>query len=232
MKDTFYFSHDYNARTDDKIKKLIRKHGFAGYGIYWAIIEDLYNNANALETDYDGIAFDMREDEETIKSIINDFELFALENGVFGSLSVQSRLDARDEKSKKARASAKKRWDNDANASDIDANALQTHSDSNAIKERKGKEIKGKDNKDSNELVGLEFLNQSEIFFKEKERTKRVNIKLVKRKADEFWTNNYSGSNDKLEYNDVKRHFGNWFDKLDLSQYQQKNYGLDRVIPI
>ena len=42
-KETFYFSHDYNARNDIKIKKLILKHGFCGYGIFWAIIEDLYN---------------------------------------------------------------------------------------------------------------------------------------------------------------------------------------------
>ena len=40
MKNTFYFSHDYNARNDIKIKKLIAKHGYLGYGIFWAIIED------------------------------------------------------------------------------------------------------------------------------------------------------------------------------------------------
>ena len=78
-KDTFYFSHDYNARSDDKIKNLIRKHGVAGYGIFWCIIEDLYNNANALRLDYEGIAYDLRADCETIKSIINNFDLF-LEN--------------------------------------------------------------------------------------------------------------------------------------------------------
>ena len=44
MKDTFYFPHDYNSRTDEKIKLLIRKHGIEGYGIFWAIVEDLYNN--------------------------------------------------------------------------------------------------------------------------------------------------------------------------------------------
>ena len=39
---------------------LLRKHGMIGYGIYWAIIEDLYNNANALRLDYEGIAFEYR----------------------------------------------------------------------------------------------------------------------------------------------------------------------------
>jgi O6-methylguanine-DNA--protein-cysteine methyltransferase len=136
-KDTFYFSHDYNARTDSKIKKLIRVHGYEGYGIYWAIVEDLYNNANALPTDYDSIAFDLHTQSELIKSILNDFDLFDLTADYFGSNSVSRRLEERENKSNKAKESAKKRWDN--------ANAMRTHSDSNAIKERKGKERKEKE---------------------------------------------------------------------------------------
>ena len=50
MKETFYFSHDYNTRSDAKIKKLIQKHGYFGYGIFWCLVEDLYQNANALQT--------------------------------------------------------------------------------------------------------------------------------------------------------------------------------------
>lgn len=142
-KDTFYFSHDYNARSDHKIKKLIRNHGFAGYGIYWAIIENLYDNANALPTDYETIAYDFRTDESTIKSIINDFDLFIVDGEEFGSMSVQARLSLRDEKSLKARESARKRWDKVKK----DANALPTESDPIAIKESKGKESKGNKNK-------------------------------------------------------------------------------------
>jgi hypothetical protein len=130
---TFYFSHDYNSRLDEKIKALIRKHGMLGYGVFWAIIEDLYNNANALRTDYEGIAFEMRLDENLIKSIINDFSLFVFEGDYFGSKSVERRLSERETKSKKARESAYKRWGN--------ANAMQSHSEGNAIKESKVKEI-------------------------------------------------------------------------------------------
>jgi len=105
-KETYYFSHDYNARTDEKIKLLIRKHGLKGYGIFWAIIEDLYNNANALRLDCEGIAFELREDVETIKSVIQDFDLFQIKDNYFGSLSVQDRLNKRLGKSAKARESA------------------------------------------------------------------------------------------------------------------------------
>jgi len=140
-KDTFYFSHDYNTRNDQKIKKLISKHGYLGYGLFWAIVEDLYNNANALHLDYDSIAYDLRTTDELVKSIINDFDLFVIDGDIFGSMSIQKRLDERDEKSKKASKSAHYRW----NKSKTDANALPTQSDSNAIKEKKEKEIKEKE---------------------------------------------------------------------------------------
>lgn len=138
MKETFYFSHDYNARYDHKIKRLIAKHGYLGYGLFWAIVEDLYNNANALQTDYESIAFDLRTTPTIIESIIKDFGLFVIENGFFGSLSIEERLNARIQKSKKATESAKMRW----NKCDSNANALQTQSDCNAIKESKVKESK------------------------------------------------------------------------------------------
>ena len=140
-KDTFYFSHDYNARNDEKIKMLIRKHGMIGYGVFWAIVEDLYNNANALRTDYDGIAYDLRLHSDIVKSVLNDFDLFEINGDYFGSSSVQERLDQRNEKSLSARKSASYRW----NKKEENANALQTLSEGNAKKERKGKEIKGKE---------------------------------------------------------------------------------------
>jgi len=137
-KDTFYLSHDYNARNDIKIKKLITKHGYLGYGLFWAIIEELYNNANALPTDYECIAFDLRTTSDIIESIVKDFDLFVIDKESFGSISVERRLEEWNKKSIKARKSALKRWGKEKK----DANALQTQSDSNAIKESKVKENK------------------------------------------------------------------------------------------
>ena len=48
---SFYFSHDYNARNDAKIKKHLRTQCMIGYGIFFYNVEDLYNNANALNLD-------------------------------------------------------------------------------------------------------------------------------------------------------------------------------------
>jgi hypothetical protein len=133
MKDSYYFSHDYNARNDEKIKKLIRIHGWTGYGLFWAIIEELYNNANALQSDYEGIAFELRTDKDCIHSILNDFDLFVHDGDKFGSLSVQRRLDEKDIKSKKASINARKRWDN----YERNAIAMPSHEVGNALKEIK-----------------------------------------------------------------------------------------------
>lgn len=143
-KDTFYFSHDYNSRNDSKVRRLVAKHGMAGYGVFWSIVEDLYNNANALQTDYDVIAYDLRVEELMVKSIVEDFNLFVIDGDTFGSSSVERRLNDRNEKSLKAKRSAELRWKKKRFE---DANALQAQSDSNAIKERKGKEKKEKENK-------------------------------------------------------------------------------------
>jgi 5-methylcytosine-specific restriction endonuclease McrA len=106
----FYFTHDYNTRNDSKIKNLLSVHGFLGYGLFWAIIEDLYNNANELPLDYRLLAYDLRCDEKTIKSIINEFSLFVINENSFGSISVQRRLEDRSNKSLNAKTSVFKRW--------------------------------------------------------------------------------------------------------------------------
>jgi uncharacterized protein YdaU (DUF1376 family) len=145
-KDTFYFSHDYNSRTDIKIKRLIAKHGMRGYGIFWAIVEDLYNNANALPLDYESIAYDLREDVKIVESAVNDFSLFLISENEFGSESVERRLNERNEKSVNASKAANLRWERVRTHSEVNANALQEQSEGNAIKERKGKEKKGNKN--------------------------------------------------------------------------------------
>ena len=135
-KDTFYFSPDHISRTDPKIKRLLARHGMQGYGIFWAIVEDLYNNANALQTDYETIAFDLRVDASVVQSIIQDVNLFTFDGEILWSASVERRLIERNNKSEKPRQSALSRW----NKKPDDANAMRTHSEGNAIKERKGKE--------------------------------------------------------------------------------------------
>ena len=78
MKDnSYYFKHDCNARQDEKILALRMKHGWEGYGLYWALIERLRESDNySCVCDYNLIAYDLRSDANKIKSIIEDFRLF------------------------------------------------------------------------------------------------------------------------------------------------------------
>ena len=102
MKDAYYFPHDANAQNDPNIIKLLYKHSWAGYGLYWSIIEKLRNEPDyTMETDYDMIAYALRVEADEIKSIIEDFNLFIIEKGYFYSESLKrrmSRLDAIKEK--------------------------------------------------------------------------------------------------------------------------------------
>ena len=157
MKDTFYFQHDCMTMQDEKIKKLMREFGHEGYGIFWDIIETLYLNANALQTDYAGIAYDMRVDESKLKSVINDFNLFVIKDGFFGSKSVERRLNERYEKSNKAKMAANSRWSNqpfDADELQAQCERIDSECDSNAIKVKESKideskRKKGKYNKEN-----------------------------------------------------------------------------------
>jgi hypothetical protein len=139
---TYYFTHDYNARNDRKLVKVRLKHRQAGVGIYWSLVEMLYEEGGKmLISDTSLIAVELREKEVAVRSVINDFGLFESDEQYFWSNSVKRRLDKRLEKSEKAKESAAHRWQN--------ANAMRTDSDGNAIKERKGKEIKGKKRRES-----------------------------------------------------------------------------------
>lgn len=188
MKETFYFSHDYNARNDEKIKRMMRSHWMLWYGVYWAIIEDLYQNENEMIFDCEWIAFDMRVDQEVIRSILMDFGLFETNISYFSSKSVWERLAKRLEKSAKARESAEKRWWKK------NANAKQTQSDWNAIKESKGKESKVKENKteQSSQDDDRESLYNNKIIKLEEWFEKFWNLypkKVDKKKANQRFMN-------------------------------------------
>lgn len=145
MKETFYFSHDYNARSDWKLVKVMMKHWVAGIWVYWCIIEMLYEEQWYLSIkEYDRISFELRVSYEMIQSVINDYWLFNKDDGNFWSNSVLDRLKQRMDKSEKARISVQKRWDK---KKEENTNVLQTNYDSNTIKERKGKETKEKESK-------------------------------------------------------------------------------------
>lgn len=132
-----YFSHDYNSRNDKKITRLFMKHGISGIGAYWCIIEMLYEESGYLSIDeYERIAFELRCEYEFITSVINDFDLFKIEDGKFFSESAISRIKQRMNKSEKARKSVMKRW----NKNNRNTNVKQTNESRNTNKVKESKE--------------------------------------------------------------------------------------------
>lgn len=71
------FSHANNARYDSRLIALRSRHGWLGYGLYWALIE-LLNAADEaiLVADYCALSYELRVDEATLQSVIEDFDLF------------------------------------------------------------------------------------------------------------------------------------------------------------
>ena len=134
-KATNYFSHDSNARNDEKLLSLRMRHGAAGYGVYFMIIERLREETDYTSVkDYNIIAFDLRVDAALIKSVVEDFGLFAFtENGKrFYSESFLKRMEVKDEMSDARRKAALKRWKSEGEKCTDNANAMQMQCKSNA----------------------------------------------------------------------------------------------------
>lgn len=110
-----YFPHDSNARSDRKIIKLRRIHGWAGYGIYFALIEILREQPDFKYplSQISELEYELRESKEIITSIITNFDLFHIdEQKNFFSISLVTRLQPFLEKSKRAIEANRIRWDN------------------------------------------------------------------------------------------------------------------------
>ena len=124
MKKT-YFNHASNARHDYRVMKMRAKLGMESYGIFWALLEMLFTEENKIcIDDYDTLAFGLQCDSKILKKVIEDFDLFVIEDGCFYSKRLNKQIESINSKSAKAKENASKRWNN--------ANAKQTQSDSNA----------------------------------------------------------------------------------------------------
>lgn len=174
-KDVFYFPHDSNAQNDPKVMTLIDELGPGGVGIYWMLLECL-REQETYKLPFKHINLYARRwnaDPTIIAKVIQDFELFEVEDGYFFSPSFLRRMQEMNEaRAQKAMAGrkggfAKAKKDNpqpvenqyqteekeplpQQNVSTAIAPPQHRHSDAMAIKvnkskvkESKKKEIKG-----------------------------------------------------------------------------------------
>lgn len=97
-KDTYYFSHDFGARNDPKLQNVLMAHGAAGLGVFWCIVEQLYEQEGFLSLSFcKTIAYTLHVDITVVESIVRDFDLFKYDDERFWSVSVNARLKKRND---------------------------------------------------------------------------------------------------------------------------------------
>ena len=161
-----YFPHDSNARNDSKLLALRIRHKAAGYGVYFMILERLREETNYMSVkDYNLIAFDLREDASLIKSVVEDFGLFAFtpDGECFYSEGFSRRMEIKDKETRRRSEAGKKgmqaRWNED-----VDNNVIEN--DNNVIKSDNSviTMLPKKDNKKEKK--------ESKVLLKEKDKEK------------------------------------------------------------
>lgn len=141
-KTTYYFQHDYNARNDPKLQEVLIELGVVGIGVFWCIVEQMYEQGGRLELKLcKSIAFALHLDCKIIESVVNDFDLFENDGVFFWSNSIKSRLEKTKSISESRKNAAKTRWKSDIKTK-CNAIVMQMHTKCNAIAmQRKEKNI-------------------------------------------------------------------------------------------
>lgn len=115
-KDAVWFRHDSNARHDPKIRALRHRHGVAGYGAWWIIVEML-RDAEDYRLPHkpyviESIALECGLDSTTVERLLNDcstaLELLETDGEYFWSASLNRRMQALDAKREQASDAGKK----------------------------------------------------------------------------------------------------------------------------
>lgn len=124
-----WFKHDINTQRDIKIRKLLKAEGYLGYGLFWNIVEAIYDNGGSL-TEKEAQEECELAGAPTILKALLDIGLLDNENGMVTSKRITECIEEQAEISRiRKEAGAKgleKRWDSKrmANAMQMDSNCL------------------------------------------------------------------------------------------------------------
>lgn len=106
-----YFSHDYCARNDPKLQEVLFEHGVAGLGVFWVLIENLYEQGGELPLSAcKSIAFALHTESNIVESVVRDFNLFQNDGEKFWSNSVNARINKRNDITEKRKQAALSSW--------------------------------------------------------------------------------------------------------------------------
>ena len=104
-----WFKHDMNASQDTKLQKLEFKYPLVGYAIFFKLVEVLMQNNGSVENNLEVLAHQLRiSDLEVLRAVLNDFDLFVVDDAIITSDRVLKQLSEITEKFGKASESAYK----------------------------------------------------------------------------------------------------------------------------
>lgn len=170
MKDLPYITHDFGARNDPKLMDLQMDMGGQGLGIFWCLVEMLWENGGTIPANYKSIAFALRWCKPAeVEKVVTGYGLFEVSDGIITSHSATARINdmrtrfgARSESSRKANEA---RWGK-RSESERNADGIRTDSERNADGIPLTNILTNKQtNKHSNNNTPLTAADFFEIFF-------------------------------------------------------------------
>ena len=166
MKELPYITHDFGARNDPKLMDLQMEMGGQGLGIFWCLVEMLWENGGTIPANYKSIAFALRWCKPAeVEKVVTGYGLFEVSDGAISSHSATARINemrtrfgVRSEASRKA---SQARWGSGRNA-----DAIQTECERKADAMPLTNILTNKlTNKHSNNNTPLTAADFYEIFF-------------------------------------------------------------------
>lgn len=111
--ENLYFRHDFNARNNPKLIKLKMKLGMEGIGIYWCLLECLYElNGFLKEDDLETFCFNEHIEIDKVKNVLKIANFKFDEEKGYYSNGILERINKREEYCLKQKEKANKRWNN------------------------------------------------------------------------------------------------------------------------
>ena len=168
-KDTYYFPHDFNAGSDEKILYLRSKFGMQAYGLYWVLIEIMHESSDSKLTCnlIDGIAYQINVDITFLKEFYNEcisIELFVTDGVKYWSERVLRNKELLYEKRNLKSIAGKKGMENRWKNKEVITNDNIVITEDNKVNESKVKEIKGKEIKvNKRKVIGTTLFVDSDV---------------------------------------------------------------------
>lgn len=121
-----YFPHDVEASSDEKFTEMnyffrrVKENSLnallnksllplAGYGLYWKLIEHLHKHKIKADKVY-VLADEWRVDEDFLKLVLDNFNLFEIQDGYYISKRVLKNLEEQEKRSEIARQNVQRRY--------------------------------------------------------------------------------------------------------------------------